>query len=371
MPETTEMWYLRFPDGRVLRAVGTNVVRQQLAAGRLPVGTRMRRSLDDEWRSIDRFPELADLAPMPVENGGPARPARTDWRDAVSRAAPVTITSRLDPMLLRLPGVRSLVEESLGALDSTMVRSKLLVAALAGLVLGALAALAGLPAFDFGVLPPGLGWLLPVAALLIWSWLAVMLSRMAYVELSRLRPARWRDGLAGCAARTFRLAVAQGLLVVLLAGLIAGLRWLPGWLLTAGNDSTEQAFQAVAGFVVVVGLVLELVLWPALLLLLPLGAVVVVEDASILSALGQWCRLVRQRAGRLLLAEALAVGVGLVIVAPLALLAAALLTRLSAPEFAATAAITQNVLCGLIASVGLAYLVVANVFIYLNLRYER
>jgi hypothetical protein len=356
------MWYIRFPDGRVLRADGAAVVRQQLKAGRLPVGTRLRRSPDDKWQAVERYPEFADLAPRTVA----ILP-----RNGTARPGPATIASRLDPVLLRLAGVRGLVEDLLAALDSTMGRSKLGVTALAGLLLGGLAAVAALPGFDFAISPPGLGWVLLLGALVVWSLLSTMLSRMTYVELSRLRPARWRDGLSRWLESALHLAVAQGLLLVVLGGLIVDLRSLPGWLLDAGSDETMQGYRIAAEVVTVVGMVLEVVLWPLLLLLLPLGALVVVEQYTFPKALREWARLVWQKPGRLVLAEGLALGVGLVIAAPLGLLVSVLATRLAGAEFALAATLTQRVLLGLLGSVVLGYLVVANVFIYLNLRYER
>jgi hypothetical protein len=362
-PRTTELWYIRFPNGRVLRAAGASIVRQQLAAGRLPAGTALRRSLDDEWRAVDRYPEFADLAPPTGQNG--SRPP-----DAPS-TAPATITSRLDPALLRLAGVRGLVEDLVGAIDSTTGRRKLVVAALAGLVLGALAGLAQDPLFDFGLSPPGLGWLLGVAAFLIWSWLSVVLSRMTYVEVARLRPARWRDGLAGCVGGTVHLALAQIVLAGLLGGTIAGLRFLPGWLPGAGDASTAHLWQAAALVVAVGGVVLELILWPALMMVLLLGAVVAVERCSFVSALLQWGRLVWQRPARLIVAEGLVLGVGLLLAVPLALLVVALGSRPTGPLSADALLVTRYLLGGLLGSVVLAYLVVANVFVYLNVRYER
>jgi hypothetical protein len=362
MPQTTELWYIRFPNGRVLRAAGAATVRQQLAAGRLPSGTQLRRSLDDEWRGVERYPEFADLAPTSARNGIHAH-------DGTS--PPATITSRLDPTRLRLVGVRGLVEDLVGALDSMTGWSKLQVAALAGLFLGVLAALARLAWLDIGVAGPGLAWLLPIAALLVWSWLGAVLSRMTYVEVTRLRPARWRDGLTRCFGATVHLALAQAVVAALVGGAIFGLRWLPGWLLTAGNDGTVEVFEAAAQAVAVLGMLLEVVLWPTFLAVLLLGAVVVVEQCSFLSALRQWGRLVWQCPGRLFLAEGLVLGVGLLLALPLGLLVYALSTRPIPADFAVAATLTQCILGGLLGSVVLAYVVVANVFVYLKLRYER
>src|SRR5205823_1732317 len=169
-------------------------------------------------------------------------------RDRTARAAPTTIASRLDPAMLNLAGVGDLVEELLAALDSSAGRSKLVAAALAGLLLGGLLALSGLSGFGFGLSPPELGW-------------------------------------------------------------------------------------------------------PALLLLLPLGTVVVVEGGTYAMALAQWWRFVRQKPGRLLLAEGLALGTGLVLAVPLGLLLGALATRWPGTEFGLATALTLRVLAGLLGSV--------------------
>jgi hypothetical protein len=351
MRATTNLWYIRLPDGRILRATDPAVIRQQLAAGRLPPGTRVRRSGEDEWRATDRVAELADATPA---TNGTAEPA-------------VTIASRLDPAQLHLAGVRHLLDELLGALDSTLVSGKLWAAAWAGLSLGGLSALALLGPFGFSLWPPGFGWLLLLAGLVVWSWMAVVVSKMTFTEVSRLRPARWRDGLDGSVGATIHLTLAQSIVLALLVAAVWGLRALPAWLLTFGDGlGVRVAAQAAS----VAGTVLELVLWLVPALMLPLAALVVVESGSVVSALGQWLALAWRKPARLLLAEGLAVGLALLVAGPLLLLGSALLTRTDGAEFALAGEITRRVLFGTLASVALAYLVVANVFIYLNLRYD-
>jgi hypothetical protein len=352
MPDTKDLWYIRLPDGRVLRSTDVSRIRRQIAAGRLPPGTHVRRP-EGDWRDIERVEELAD-----------ARPASLNGSQQ-----PATIASRLDPARLHLAGVRGVLEELLGALDSTAVPNKLWAAALAGVLLGGLAALSQLPLFTFTLWLPGPGWLLALAALVVWSWLVVVLSKMTFTEVSRLRPARWRDGLEGSISATLHLSIVQGILIALLGGAIIALRALPGWLLTLG-PSDNLALQAGAQTAAVVGMGLELLIWPLFALLLPMGALIAVESGSFLSALGQWLALVWKKGRRLLLAEGLAVGLCGVIAVPLALVGAAVLTRFDGTEFSLAVSIARSVLLGLLASGVLAYLVVANVFIYLNLRYE-
>src|SRR5262245_5569986 len=182
MPEVKDLWYVRFPDGRI-RGGTAAVIRQQIASGRVPHACRVRRSGESEWHPIDRIAEFS--VDKPGDSNGTAS------------GPPATIASRLDADQLSLAGLRPLLEELFGALDSTFVSRKLKAAAFAGLLLGGLASLTNLPRFGFAAWPPGLGWLLVLAGVVVWSWLAVVLSKMTFVELSRLRPATWSDGLSG------------------------------------------------------------------------------------------------------------------------------------------------------------------------------
>jgi hypothetical protein len=351
MPDVKDpSWYVRLPDGRVLRAAGPSVIRQQLDSGRLPPGIRVRRSGETDWRPPERVVELADAAPAATNGHHPGPSA--------------TIASRLDPDQMQLAGVRGLLDELLGALDATFVSRKLKAAAFAGLLLGGLAALSNLELFSFSVHPLGLGWLLPIAALVVWSWLAVVLSKMTFAELSRLRPATWADGTEGSIGATIHLSAANVVMVLMLGGIIAVSRLLPGWLLTQGTEQTARYFAWGAQAATVAGAVVEVLVWPLFILLLQLAALVVIEQTSFTSGSGKWLSLVWRKGRRLLMAEILALGIGLLLTAPLALLGLAVTSRFTEPT-ALSGAITC-VLYGLLSSLLLAYLVVANVFIYLS-----
>src|SRR5262249_21611235 len=156
---------------------------------------------------------------------------------------------------------------------------------------------------------------LAAAALLVVAATTGLLTRLTYVELARLRPARWGEGLSGLDFLTARLAVTQGLVAGGTLGLIALLRWLPAWLLAGHPGPARETWAAVA---TVVGLVLEVCLWPVCVFVLLLGPILVVEGASVIGALRQWARLVRQHPTRVLLYEALAMGQGLIATLPFA-----------------------------------------------------
>jgi len=351
-----DLWYVWFPDGRVLRAAGAAAVRQQLEAGRLPPGTRARRSGEEEWRPIEKVSEFADLA----GNG-----------DGASHPAPATIASRVDPTRLRQLGVRAYFDELFAALDSTLVRPKLITAALAGLALGALAGVALSRSAPFTIDPPGWGWLLAAGAVLVLATLAAVLTNMTYMELSRLRPARWRDGIRGAAGLALRLAASWLISGWAIGALIAALRALPARLLEAA--AAGDAPHAVAHAAAVAGPLLELVLWPLFALLLLLAPVLAVEQCSLGEALVRLARLVRAKGAPLLFAQGLALAVGLVVLSPLLLLlwlTVPVVPPEALAELAPTAALTQWVMLGLAAGALVAYLLVADVFLYLHLRVE-
>lgn len=356
MSSHPDLWYIRYPDGRVLRAEGVGVIRRQLAAGRLPPGTHLRRSGEGEWRGIDRFSEFAGLSLSTGGNQG-------------GEEQTASIASRLDPVRLRMPDVRALLEELLAAVAGTLVAKKLYAAGMAGMALGALLVAASRAPFGVRIEAPGWGWLLVVAAVVVLAWLTGLLTRMSYVELSRLRPADYRDGMQG-RGLTVRLTLFYLAAALLFGGVIAGLRIGPGWL-QARTDESDVVLTMLAHASIPLAVTAEAFVWPLSLLLLPFAALVVIEEVSFRRGLGQWLRLVRGQFHRLLLAEGLAVVFAALLAVPLLLVLGLLATRGDgAPAQAELLAATRTFLLGVAAAVPLAYLLVANVFIYLKLRYE-
>ena len=95
--------------------------------------------------------------------------------------------------------------------------------------------------------------------------------------------------------------------------LLWGLHRLPIWLVSPDGLGLAESL---ATPLLVVRILLEVIAWPVLGLMLLFGPIIVVEDCSCFSALREWWRLLRQHLGRVLLYEALAVAVGLVVTAP-------------------------------------------------------
>jgi hypothetical protein len=210
-----------------------------------------------------------------------------------------------------------------------------------------------------------------VLLLLIGAVADALLTQMTYVELSRLRPARWPEARAGLGNFAARLFVAWLATAGVALALIALLRWLPPGPITPGGESPGALWEVGAGLLTVVTLVLEVLLWPVVALALLLGPVVVVEEIRPGAALGQWGRLVRQHLGRLYLYETGAAVVGLASLAltvPLALAAwgrAHLISGFDSPL-----GFSLCLLGGLAAAPLIAFLAVAHVFFFLTLRYE-
>src|SRR5262245_29815152 len=210
MSQPVDAWYIRYPDGTVHRASG-EAVREHLASGRIPPGSLVRRSPEEDWVALERSRDFG--VPSRAEAGG--------------------VGSRLDAAALPVVGVRGVIRELLAALDSTLTRRKLGIALFSGLLFGVVLTVPDGPWPDVPGLRPALWWLCAWAAVLIGSTAAALLVRLTYVELLRMRPARLGEARVGLFALSFRLVVAQILVPAPLLLLRFGLAALPGWLLSA------------------------------------------------------------------------------------------------------------------------------------------
>jgi hypothetical protein len=377
MSQASDHWFVRLPNGHVFRAANSTIIRQQVGLGKIPPDSAVRRSPDEEWTSLEWTREFADLvgpllaakAEKSAETADEGVDLGADVRSVHETAEAGGLSARLDPTRLPTVGVRGMMHELLAALDGTLVRKKLAAAALAGLCSGAVLAAARLPLLEIEGETPWVRWLVAgIALLVIVNAGAGLITRMTFLELSRMRPARWREGVTGLAGTTFRMAVAQVLTMGLAACLIAMQRYLPGLLIEATPGSSDTA--AAAAALAAGGMLFQIVLWPVFVVALLLPPILVVENCSVGTALGQWLRLLRVDLGRVFLYEALALGLGLAATLLLALPWLALVTYQPQPELQPAVRFTRMVLAGLALAPLLAYLVVANVFIYINLRYE-
>ncbi len=390
MNSSTDGWFVRLPDGRVLRATSTDVVRQHLGAGRIPTGSTVRRNPDDEWTSVEWVEEFADVITLqrkaevatPRAGGRPPSNPVLELAPPKAPAPPAPpmpgsdgsgVAARLDPTRLQTVGVRGLVDELIGALDSTLVRKKITVALAATMVLGLLFAFAPIEPLEFSKQSSSVDRALAaLAVLLVGSVATALVTRMTFVEVSRLRPARWGEAFSGLGGLSFRIAFVQIVVTGATLLLLEVLRLLPGILL-GGNLEVPQVEPEVSATVAAIGaMAAEVLQWPVFGFSLLLAPILAVEGCSVGTALLQWFRLLRRQFGRVFVYEALTFGVGLIITLPLLLPMALFLSLRIYPFDQIKVAVhaTSTVMWMMALGPLFAYMAVANVFVYLNLRYE-
>jgi hypothetical protein len=357
MAEQSDLWYVRLPDGRVVRAKSTKSLRYHLGSGRIPAQARVRRSAAEEWSALEWLAEFVDILPKnPPAASSP--PVHTDSFPHASRS--------ISPIQeLKTLGLRGLVEDLINALESALHTIKLAPAAGLGLLLGTAAAL-----YDGWIvhLEPSWAWivggLLAIGLLLGFCLATALITQATFIELSCLRPARTKEIRAGLGRHTVQLFFAYFLSGGLVILVLLALQRLPAYLLSSGHWP-----ESLVAPVIVVRLVWEVLCWPFFALLLLSGPITVIEERSFPHALREWCGLVRNHVGRLLLYETMAILVGLLVSAPLVV--PVLVTTWSETGLLGIVSeSTMAILGGLALTPCLAYVLVANVFIYLDLRYE-
>lgn len=351
MAEVRDYWYIRLPDGRVIRAKSTKSLRYHVRSGRIPATARVRRTASEEWIGLEWTAEFVDLVPR---SNGAARSRAKQLSEAAAAARP----------RLKTLGLRGIAADITGALDSTFRAVKLVPAAALGLFLGVILAIhQGIsvePAWSWGV-----DAALAAAALFGFCLVAALITQTTFVELSRLRPARSKEIRAGLGRRTAHVFLAGLVSVGVIVGVLVILRRLPAWL------SADLGWpDAAVAPVLVARLLWEAACW-IVLALLPLAAsCVVIEECSFARALRDWWRLARRHLGRLLLLETLAIGLGLLLSAPALVSVFAIDPGFASGPLVLVSRVTLALLGGLALTPLLAYALVANVYIYLNLRYH-
>jgi hypothetical protein len=209
--------------------------------------------------------------------------------------------------------------------------------------------------------------------LIVFTLCTSIITQMTALELSRFRPARFSEVRADMLAYAARLTCAITLVGGLIVGLIVLLRWLPGWLHLPDAGPPSVALGALLNVINGARLLLEAIGWPIIgYALLMLGPIYVVEDYSIGRGLWEWLGMLKQHIGRIYLYQALAFAFAAVMTLPLVVpvmlalgLAGGDLHALSLGE-----SVPFYLLLGVALTPVLAYLLVAHVFMYLNLRYE-
>jgi hypothetical protein len=341
-------WYVRLPDGRTARARNSEVLRAFVRAGRIPWASQVRRSGDEAWLPLERIPAFAEL------RGGDLPPHAAH-----------------DSGELRGFGARSILEELLNAFDSCRSHAKLMVAAAASLVLAlgvlVLEQIGGLPLTSVTVAEYAGTALAMLAAVTLAS---VLLTQITVIELDRHRPARAAEVRQGLHRHLVRVFLTQALVAGLLIGLILTFRLLPPWLAVHDLGDINSARDGLAATLAVLRPVVECICWPFVVVaLVLLGPVLIIEDAAPLQGVREWLTMLRRHLGRIYLYEALAFLFAIALSLPLLMLVG-LIRYAGDGTLSEYDSITLWVLAGLAFTPFMAYLMVANVFIYLNLRYE-
>jgi hypothetical protein len=390
MKDNYDPWYIRMRDGRVIKAKSTASVRHHAEAGRVTADCTVRRERNEEWRPIAWVSEFADLFATSDESASYIQSMRE------KRASKPDLPLQEDEaMTLESVGVRGLVDELFAAFDATINRKKLLFG---GMVLGLVMAVHEvLQRLVGGALSNqvALGHLISAGgALLVLCYGITVLARQQREEMSRMRPIRIAEAQTGAVnswLQTFlALCVVGG---VLYAGYYM-IDHLVAWL---GNNQ----FMPLIGLIV---LIVGVHLFGIIMLVPLLAPIGPVEDYSAIESIRLWVKLCREKIGRVLVFESFAGSLAFVAAAPLLIpytlarnllsgssggmsigipgLPAGFMKELSQLGLPAEAAPQGPTMIEWLGQVGsqmvlgfalgpvLVFLVVANVILYLNLRYE-
>ena len=380
MKDHYDPWYVRLPDGRTIKAKSTASIRHHVEAGHIPLNSMLRRDPEEEWVALVWVAEFADLASPSARAMAPPT-AEPPPQLGAGRSG---VSARLDPMRLQTVGVRGLIDELISALDSTIARTKMVPAVVAALlVFGGLFTIRWV--FRKVLDHAGPDWL-PDAigaawALLVLSVLNALLARLTHTEVSTMRPARLREGLAGLSRSVGSVVIANALVAGGALGFLFLLNQVPD---LAGRGLHRMGLQpgtlysALHAPILILVTVLAVLCWLVVGLCWLLTPAIVVEDASWLGGIREWRQLIRDHFGRVLVYEGLAMLLGIAVALPVTAAVSLALgeypairpawpTETAAGARGAMIAVVQ----ALTAAPLLALMGVANVFIYLNLRYEQ
>ncbi len=361
MASDVDPWFIRIPDGRILRARSTEALRRYLKTGKIPWDSRVRQAADAPWQPLDAVDAFADLVPTTNGQEEVAATATESGTQPPPRAA------ALD---LRPLGMRGLAEELFNAFDSTLQRAKMTTAAFTGLGIGITLILGE---FAQRLLPQEWSWAcqlgMGAVLLVLFSVCESILTQLTALELSRFRPAHFSEIRAELPGSIVRLTLGIGLIGSAILGLIILLRSIPAWIAPANPREMSQGLEVLLMTVNGSRLLLEVLCWPILgLALLLLAPILIVEEHSIWRGLYDWLGMLRQHLGRIYLYQAVAFTFAAILTWPLVVPIA--LAFGNPRDLSLGELVAFYLLVGVSLTPMLAYLLVAHVFVYLNLKYE-
>jgi len=371
-------WYVRLPDDRVMKAKSTDSVRHHVEAGNIPLNSMARRDTHDEWVSLVWINEFADLGDG--NGNGRKPPPKRDMLSLPAMSLPEmdldanskpTVSARLDPMRLQTVGIRGLVDELIAAFDSTISSGKLLFACVSGMI-GALVVFVAIEG-TLAVYTRGTWLVEAIFGLVVGGVLAVVaavLTRQSHLELSRMRPVSLRTAADAIGPFVLRVYLGYAATIGMGLGLMMVLQHIPYWLEKPLRTSSMGTLNAVLTIIWSVSVIIAVPVTLLMLLSFLLPPILVVEECSVGDALREWRSLIRQHRARVLIYEGMAIALALVASLPLAIAVRFALDHFQPMVMNWFSTLIPMVLYALAAGPALAFLAIANLFIYLNLRYE-
>jgi hypothetical protein len=363
MKDHYDPWYVRLPDGRVVKAKSTAAVRHHVEAGHFPLTSRVRREKNGEWVSLGWNAEFADL----VQKDGKTAAEVSPPKPTPSKADFLLDAKPSEALELETLGIRGMVEDLYASCDHAIRKDKIL---LGGLFMG----LALVVKFAIEMyLPQYISnkFLLQVlahfsmGAILIVG--AVWLARQTHWELSRSQQVPLAEGIRGSLGPIFISIICIGFVVFLLEGFSRLLHFIPTLIFT---DNAASPIRDLMHFGLVLAAMPIFLVGMAAMLLVPIPAI---EEYSLFGSLKCWRKLYRGHFGQILFFQSFAVVLGIIASLPL-LLAYYAAYDLAMADMTAPPSLLfpmlNTLLSGLILGPLFAFVVVANVILYLKLRYS-
>ena len=333
-------------------------MRYHIERGRIPANSRVRKSAEDRWQSLEGTPDFADLLAPPTVAEASSPDGRDNGRTTLGKSS----------VEYRVFGVGALVNELFNAANLSLHRRKLWTMVSAALVWAVgLMGLRLVLELTTGLLCYALLAVIAGILLLTAGLASSIVSQMTLMEMLHRRRAHWPEIKTRLLDNTWNILLSEALFISAI--------WVPIQGLHHVKDLFRHAEppEAVLGIVLTLTLTLEAFFIPIAGLGMLLVPIIVVEECSFLKAVSVWWGLLRADLSRIFLYETLAVALGMVLTLPLivpVLYAWWTQGSLANSHLEAVSQATLHILGGLAVTPFAAYLVVANVFIYLNLRYE-
>ncbi len=372
MKEQKDPWYVRLPDGRTFKAKSTPAVLHHIEAGNIPLNSRVRRKSGEEWLSLAQVPEFSSQT---VVGSSRSAASMAEFNHSNNSGSSPDIhlgagvSARLDPLKLQVVGVRGYVDELYAAFDSTLVQAKLWVASLTGFAIAILYFLTGYWGNQFPEVPPlffDIGFIL--SFVVIFTLGNVLITHQTHLELSQMEMVSFKKVCHGILPLYFRCLTALLILISLGLGLQYGFVLLCDLL----NNNGVILLLAISAFPI--GFILFFI--TILGILLP--PIIAIEEGSLMDNFREWRALLREHRIRVVLYESLAVGLGIIACLPFAIPILATYLLQESVQLQNVIPVRWHMLqlgiqggfIGIALGPLIAFMSVANVFIYLNLRYE-